>query len=139
MGTSIYDCPTIQANIGDSCDDGNAGTSNDVITENCICEGTIIEGINGRGGTSGVSIALYPNPNRTGVVILHIEGLEKDQRTVLIEVHDGEGRIVHQESAVAIGGVLHHGMDLSKQVSQGLYVVEAITGGRRYLQRLVIQ
>ena len=37
-----YDCPALQANIGDSCDDGNPNTANDIINENCECEGTAI-------------------------------------------------------------------------------------------------
>ncbi|NEN25456.1 hypothetical protein G3O08_18350, partial [Cryomorpha ignava] len=41
-GTIIYDCPALQANIGDSCDDGNADTENDVVGADCECAGTII-------------------------------------------------------------------------------------------------
>ena len=41
-GTS-YDCPTLQANIGDSCDDGLALTENDVINANCECKGTPVQ------------------------------------------------------------------------------------------------
>ncbi|MBS1936402.1 MAG: hypothetical protein JSS84_01140, partial [Bacteroidetes bacterium] len=42
MGTVVYDCPALQANIGDACDDGNAHTVNDVITANCMCMGTVV-------------------------------------------------------------------------------------------------
>ncbi|HQY81061.1 MAG TPA: T9SS type A sorting domain-containing protein, partial [Flavobacteriales bacterium] len=139
VGTSIYDCPDLQANIGDVCDDGNAGTDEDVITEDCICLGDIIDGIGDPIGSSDDAMSLFPNPNRTGVVTLHIEGLGQGQRAVLIEIHDASGRLVYQETAQAVGGVVHHGMDLSKRVSQGLYMVEAIAGGRHYLRRLVIQ
>ena len=38
MGTP-YDCPGIQANLGDSCDDGNPETMNDMIIVGCICDG----------------------------------------------------------------------------------------------------
>ena len=41
-GPVIYDCPEIEANIGDACDDGDDMTENDVITEACECEGTLI-------------------------------------------------------------------------------------------------
>lgn len=37
-----WDCPELQANIGDPCDDGDAGTADDKITTNCDCEGTPI-------------------------------------------------------------------------------------------------
>jgi hypothetical protein len=65
--------------------------------------------------------------------------LAKDASAVLIEVHDAAGRRVYQGTALALGGILDHRMDLSNQVSQGLYMVKAIAGDQRYLQRLVIQ
>lgn len=34
------DCPELNANIGDSCDDGNQNTVNDTLSEDCTCEGT---------------------------------------------------------------------------------------------------
>jgi hypothetical protein len=139
LGTVVYDCPDLMANIGDACDDGDTLTVDDMITEDCICLGDIPDGINDPEGASGVSIALFPNPNRTGLVTLHIEGLAKDASAVLIEVHDAAGRRVYQGTALALGGILDHRMDLSNQVSQGLYMVKAIAGDQRYLQRLVIQ
>ncbi len=36
------DCPALNANIGDACDDDNDMTENDVVTEDCICQGTPI-------------------------------------------------------------------------------------------------
>ena len=36
----IYDCTALQANIGDACDDGDPGTHNDIVNENCNCVGT---------------------------------------------------------------------------------------------------
>ena len=36
----IYDCPDLQANIGDACDDGDPNTENDMIVEGCGCTGT---------------------------------------------------------------------------------------------------
>ncbi|MDG4949375.1 fibronectin type III domain-containing protein [Weeksellaceae bacterium KMM 9724] len=38
-----YDCPSSQANIGDSCDDGNPLTNNDTINEDCECVGTPVD------------------------------------------------------------------------------------------------
>src|SRR5690554_4278255 len=38
----LWDCPSIPANIGDSCDDGDASTENDEINANCECVGTSI-------------------------------------------------------------------------------------------------
>ncbi|MDO5655192.1 MAG: T9SS type A sorting domain-containing protein [Flavobacteriaceae bacterium] len=40
--TPEFDCPELQANYGDACDDGDATTENDVVTEDCGCAGTPI-------------------------------------------------------------------------------------------------
>lgn len=37
-----YDCKDLEANIGDTCDDGDDMTEDDVITADCNCEGTEI-------------------------------------------------------------------------------------------------
>src|SRR5690606_2058304 len=37
-----FDCPALEANIGDACDDENADTENDTINEDCECVGTPI-------------------------------------------------------------------------------------------------
>ena len=34
-----FDCPALEANFGSPCDDGDAGTTDDVINENCECAG----------------------------------------------------------------------------------------------------
>src|SRR5690554_3859523 len=39
---SEFDCPNLSANIGDTCDDGDETTENDVVTVDCECEGTPI-------------------------------------------------------------------------------------------------
>jgi hypothetical protein len=38
------DCPTVEGEIGSSCDDGNSGTTDDEINANCECEGTPVTG-----------------------------------------------------------------------------------------------
>ena len=38
----VYDCPDLSANIGDSCNDGDPNTENDVVGEDCVCAGTPI-------------------------------------------------------------------------------------------------
>ena len=35
-----FDCSSLNADIGDACDDGNPNTANDVVTEDCECIGT---------------------------------------------------------------------------------------------------
>ena len=36
----MYDCPVLEANFGDFCDDGDTTTENDVVTAECDCVGT---------------------------------------------------------------------------------------------------
>jgi hypothetical protein len=38
----VYDCPALQKNIGDACDDGNPNTVNDRVRAGCICQGDAI-------------------------------------------------------------------------------------------------
>ncbi|MCA1752032.1 MAG: T9SS type A sorting domain-containing protein [Cryomorphaceae bacterium] len=38
----FFDCPALSADIGDLCDDDNPETINDVINENCECQGAIL-------------------------------------------------------------------------------------------------
>jgi len=45
--TPQFDCPNLNANIGDSCNDGNSNTINDVVNHNCHCVGTPV-GCSGR-------------------------------------------------------------------------------------------
>src|SRR5690554_2059624 len=44
VGTPIvtYDCPELEADFGDACDDGDDSTENDAINEDCECVGTPI-------------------------------------------------------------------------------------------------
>src|SRR5690606_7877689 len=37
-----FDCPELQANVGDSCDDINPDTENDIVTADCECTGTTV-------------------------------------------------------------------------------------------------
>ena len=39
-GSTIWDCPEIEKNIGDPCDDNDPFTENDVVNANCLCAGT---------------------------------------------------------------------------------------------------
>ena len=38
-GATVFDCPLLEANIGDACDDGDAGTVDDLVTVDCVCAG----------------------------------------------------------------------------------------------------
>ena len=42
-GSDDFDCEALELNIGDSCDDGDSTTENDVVTADCECAGTPAE------------------------------------------------------------------------------------------------
>ncbi|MGB3869870.1 MAG: hypothetical protein WA937_10460, partial [Flavobacteriales bacterium] len=44
VANSTDDCPTVFGRVGDSCNDGNPSTQNDVIDEDCVCRGTACTG-----------------------------------------------------------------------------------------------
>ncbi len=68
---------------GDSCDDGDANTSNDVYNANCECEGTV--GVQ----ELEANIQLFPNP-ATNEVIVTINGAAPSEVTIF----DATGRFV---------------------------------------------
>ncbi len=90
-------------------------------------------------GTS-MTMNLYPNPNRDGLVTLSMEGVDVADETMIdIDVYDMLGQRVFAERAVAAEGVVNHRMDLSGHAGTGLYMVNVTIDGQRYTQRLVIQ
>ena len=38
--TFSYDCPDLEGDFGDACDDGNPNTFDDMVRDNCTCAGT---------------------------------------------------------------------------------------------------
>ncbi|MEO7082594.1 MAG: T9SS type A sorting domain-containing protein, partial [Flavobacteriales bacterium] len=132
----IDSCPTFPGEVGDSCDDGDAGTENDVITEDCICEGTIITGV-GQVAASNTDLVLYPNPNRTGTVHVELPGASV-LGTVSIEVRDISGRIIHQTIVTPHGEQGRMTLDLPRNMGAGNYTVQVIANGQRYVQQLVM-
>ena len=40
---TVFDCPTEMANFGDSCDDSNAATYDDIVLGDCSCAGTLFD------------------------------------------------------------------------------------------------
>jgi len=42
VGTPQYDCPNLNADVGDSCNDGNSNTTNDIVQSDCTCQGNCV-------------------------------------------------------------------------------------------------
>jgi len=89
---------------------------------------------------TNVTMSLYPNPNRDGLVTLSMEGVDVADETMIdIDVYDMVGKRVFTERAVAAEGIVNHRMDLSSRTGAGLYMVNVSIDGKLYTQRLVIQ
>jgi hypothetical protein len=87
-----------------------------------------------------VTMNLYPNPNRDGLVTLSMEGVvAADDTMVDIDVYDMLGKRVFSERAATAEGIVNHRMDLSTVTGAGLYMVNVTVDGHRYTERLVIQ
>jgi len=39
----IFDCPDLELNVGEACDDGDENTTNDMVDEDCVCVGSLIK------------------------------------------------------------------------------------------------
>ena len=89
---------------------------------------------------SVVTLNLFPNPNRDGLVTVSMEGLAVTEETpVVIEIFDLLGARVFAERAMAAEGTMNHRMELTDRIGAGLYMVHVNINGQRYTQRLVIQ
>jgi len=84
-------------------------------------------------------LTIHPNPNRDGVVNLMLEGLDDVERVMLIDVFDLYGKRVHAEQVTIAGGTVNHVMDLSSDLSMGMYVVNVSINGQHFTQRLLKQ
>jgi Secretion system C-terminal sorting domain len=89
---------------------------------------------------TNVTMSLYPNPNRDGLVTLSMEGVDVADETMIdIDIYDMLGKRVFAERAVAAEGIVNHRMDISDRTGAGLYMVNVTIEGKLYTQRLVIQ
>lgn len=110
------ECPGIHGTVGDPCDDDDPNTVNDVITEDCVCEGELGTGVDER---EALAMRLWPNPNDGHSFFLQISCATDDLRVALI---DATGRLLLQETRP---GPAHVTMafELPKVLAGGTYFV----------------
>jgi len=103
---------------GDTCDDGDANTNNDVYNTNCQCEGTV--GVQ----ELEANIQLFPNP-ATNEVIVTINGAAPSEVTIF----DATGRFVmHVQRTSRID--IH-------ALAAGVYTLRVVSSGDEYNARVV--
>ncbi len=111
------------------------------------CEITIL-GLSGKGinatTTEGVQIgssqlstaspfgemSVFPNPNNGSEISVVIEGLEETQGTIEIAVLDMTGKRVYAEQLGNASPTMMKKIDLSGQLSSGIYVIHATADGK---------
>ncbi len=110
--------------VGDACDDGDANTVNDTITENCACEGTV-----GIDEALLAAVQVFPNPASNEVVI----DLGQSFTPVMATLTDVSGRIVMSQQITG-RGVLR-----VDAVASGMYVLMLETTDARSEVRVMVQ
>ena len=116
--------------IGESCDDMDVNTINDMINDSCVCAGEdtttfVFE-------FERLEFGMFPNPT-TGEVTLRVEGYHAG---VTMQVMDGAGRVVWSEQNLALQG--NRVFDLSR-LSAGTYNVMLSDERGISVKRLAIQ
>lgn len=111
--------------IGSDCDDDNELTVNDSISDNCECEGDIVNGIT----HSDINFSLYPNPAKD------IINIYSDSSQILdISIFDLAGHLVYMTQ---VGGAETHSIDLT-ELEQGTYIYRVANNDQSHTGTLLI-
>ncbi len=122
-----YDCPALELNIGNACNDNNPDTQNDVVQFGCVCAGEAV-GINSADSNS--TIRIYPNPS-TGII-----NLESGNNTLAtIRVYDAIGQLIIEQTTHF---EQKETLDLSNKGS-GMYLISIQTNNSYTLTKVVVQ
>lgn len=117
---------------GTPCDDGNTATVDDVITEDCICEGDLTTGLNGTDAANG-DLRIWPNPATDEVWMAIGEGATGN---AIVIVRDLLGRTVIVLGPIAANASGLYVVQLGG-MAQGTYVLDLQIGGKRWSRRIV--
>lgn len=113
--------------IGDSCDDDNPNTIDDVIQEDCECRGTSAMMVD---ELEDLSVKIYPNPasNSLNVDLGDLNGVE-----TTVKIYSFSGQVVFEE--VSSSNLL---IDISKY-AKGAYTLELTTSNNVLRSHVVIE
>lgn len=109
---------------GDACDDGDSGTINDTIGEDCLCTGTV-------DGITDIAMVATVSPNPAQDVVR----VQANFNSATLRVMSLDGKVVLEERR----NDLLKGTDLLLNLNNGLYLLEVTEGANRTTQRLVVQ
>lgn len=85
-----YDCSQIQANVGDSCDDGNSDTMNDQVNSYCECEGTLMGEVGFFDGAEPYIVTPYDEILTNGGIV----ALNEETESVGVNVYWSENDLL---------------------------------------------
>jgi Secretion system C-terminal sorting domain/Thrombospondin type 3 repeat len=97
----------------------------------------------GGGGENMVAentgLRMYPNPNRGDQLMLSLENVAAEVRTVSVDIFDAFGKRVSARTIAVQDGFLNTVVDLNGALAAGMYNVSISAGDVVYSERLVIQ
>lgn len=116
---------------GDVCDDGNSNTTDDVLTEDCVCVGQPV----GIGETPAESLwyTVRPNPSDGRFLLTRVDG---PYGAVTFTVLDPSGRVVESTTATAGPGTTE--LDLG-DAANGVYMLRMAREGAVQMVPIVVQ
>ena len=110
--------------VGDSCDDGNDDTINDMITADCLCAGEVDEV---QDTQSSLSIGMAPNPVSMELWVTSSLALGR------FRVLDAQGKVCLTEHSQSASTAI----DVSGWLS-GTYLLETHLGGIPQVHRFIV-
>jgi plastocyanin len=136
---AALDCPDLEANIGDDCDDENGETENDVVTAECECEGELIVGEdeNSLAGDGLIShLSAYPNPTNG---ICQVVFTTSGTALTMVEVYNMNGRFVSTlYNQVAVKGQEYRIDFDGSALSDGVYIYRLTTATESIIEKFII-
>ncbi|MEM9050734.1 MAG: T9SS type A sorting domain-containing protein [Bacteroidota bacterium] len=115
--TSLFDCPNLGLNIGDSCDDGDSETENDEVLSDCTCAGIPIcqnpfpvvdeSSLTTVIGASTVEFGWDPVPGQIGCQVQVARALGTPFQSQSFTLFDDEADSFSLNLNLIIPGILH--------------------------------
>jgi len=119
---------------GDACDDGNANTINDMISNNCICEGVVsIEDY------SNFYISeIYPQPVKNSI---NINFFSNQNGPLNFTIYAANGEVVYNYTNAIQTNVGEQtlSLNLEDNLSAGLYLVKLSINKQQIVKKVVFE
>jgi hypothetical protein len=114
----FFDCPELETNIGDACDDQDETTDNDLVGEDCECAGTSTVSVE---TIDDAALTIFPNPNTGHCTIVLGQPYPKIEVRVMNYLGMEVQRMVYFNSPQ---------IDMDINHPAGIYFIEVMTDRR---------